>query len=358
VPLSVELLRPTVLVKILVAYAAIHELNVAHGDIRKENILVLRDGSVRILDFEMSYIVPENDRELIRAETDEVFVMLQDLRPDILEERDIYERTALDHAAFNRQAKAVEMLLKANAKTNVQDRCGRTALHQAALIGDLDIIRMLINAGADVSLNDTRGWTASVMAMTHGHLEAVKVLQQFAVSPNMILLQLAVESGNSENVKAALEHNKAVAEPGRTFLHVAEDPKIIKMLIDAGPDVDARDYKERTALHVAIEMQREEIVQVLIDAGVGVHAKDIHGRTALHVATREKQTEIVKILVGAGADVNAQDNEGITLLHIAAEDEQSEIIQILTDAGADISAPNNEGRMVMQRKEVKEDAGT
>jgi serine/threonine protein kinase len=36
------------------AFKAIHDLGVLHGDIREDNIMVLKDGSVRIIDFEFS----------------------------------------------------------------------------------------------------------------------------------------------------------------------------------------------------------------------------------------------------------------------------------------------------------------
>jgi serine/threonine protein kinase len=65
--------------KVVAAYKMLHEHGVLHGDIRSENVLVLRDGSVRIIDFDNASILPEKDIKLTLREDDEVRVMLNGL---------------------------------------------------------------------------------------------------------------------------------------------------------------------------------------------------------------------------------------------------------------------------------------
>lgn len=60
---------------IIAAYAAIHKLGVVHGDIRAENVLVLKDESVRIIDFENGSTNADIDQ--IEAEKEEVDRMLE-----------------------------------------------------------------------------------------------------------------------------------------------------------------------------------------------------------------------------------------------------------------------------------------
>ena len=61
----------------IAAYKTLHELGILHGDIRGENILVLRDGSVRIIDFDNASILPEEDINLTLREDDEVAIMFE-----------------------------------------------------------------------------------------------------------------------------------------------------------------------------------------------------------------------------------------------------------------------------------------
>jgi RIO-like serine/threonine protein kinase len=65
---------------VLEAYSALHKLKVLHGDIRRENIIVLKDGSVRIFYFEYGDIVVENVDNLLMDEDTEVALMLQELK--------------------------------------------------------------------------------------------------------------------------------------------------------------------------------------------------------------------------------------------------------------------------------------
>ena len=68
---------------ILDAYEALHDLGIIHGDVRKQNILVLKDESVRIIDFETGRVV-EDEKELIdviEVEEDEVEVLIDTLKP-------------------------------------------------------------------------------------------------------------------------------------------------------------------------------------------------------------------------------------------------------------------------------------
>jgi serine/threonine protein kinase len=62
--------------RVVAAYKALHEHGVLHSDVRRENVLVLRDGSVRIIDFDNASILPEEDIKLTLREDDEVELML------------------------------------------------------------------------------------------------------------------------------------------------------------------------------------------------------------------------------------------------------------------------------------------
>ena len=120
---------------------------------------------------------------------------------------------------------------------------------------------------------------------------------------------------------------------------------VAKLLIAAGADVNAWDNKVgETALICAarktyvLEADSERnksknmaMVKLLIEAGANVNDKDGYGRTALIYAAKKNSVDLVKILIEAGADVNVKDGYGNTALYYALK---SDVKELLRAAGA------------------------
>ena len=78
-----------------------------------------------------------------------------------------------------------------------------------------------------------------------------------------------------------------------------------------------------------------EIVKLLLNAGADIDKQDNHGDTALIYAAIKNNIEIVKLLLNSGADIDKQNNNGDTALIYAAYRNNLEIVEILLDYGAD-----------------------
>ena len=155
-------------------------------------------------------------------------------------------------------------------------------------------------------------------------------------------LLLAAAAGNLEtgaNVQAR-------TVTGVTALMLAEDPVIVRMLLDAGADVDLRDFQGKTALSISVFREDPAVLQLLIGAGADVQARTELGKTVLNGAVGPvDDPEIIEALIAAGADVNAKDNVGWTPLLAAAQStEHPENIELLLAAGADATAKSYEGK--------------
>ena len=75
----------------------------------------------------------------------------------------------------------------------------------------------------------------------------------------------------------------------------------MKILLDAGADVNARDSLEQTPLHKIATSKHLGIAKLLIRAGADVEARDATQRTALDYAAAENSAPLVGLPIDHGA---------------------------------------------------------
>ncbi len=126
---------------------------------------------------------------------------------------------------------------------------------------------------------------------------------------------------------------------------------LVSDLIVLGANVDWQDEDNDgwAPLHGAARDGRVEIVRMLIDAGANVNVQTNYGKTPLHWAAWNGRVEVVRMLIGAGADVNLKDNDGWTPLHVAAGYGRVEIARMLIDAKADLNVQDNSEQTPLHR---------
>ena len=74
-------------------------------------------------------------------------------------------------------------------------------------------------------------------------------------------------------------------------------------------------------LNLAASNNNSSMIRVLMDAGADPNARNDHGETLLHIAAANNpDTTVIAALIAAGVDPNARDNYGSTPLHSAALD--------------------------------------
>ena len=144
------------------------------------------------------------------------------------------------------------------------------------------------------------------------------------------------------------------------------DIDLVRVLLEAGAAVNARNQAGNTPLHLAV-MQRhdEEMVRALLEAGANANARNRNDEMPLHEATLHGDIDLVHLLLEAGAAVNARDGAGNTALHYALSfgnrilhmlrakgintplhlvgNGPAELVRALLEAGADPTLRNNEG---------------
>jgi len=143
--------------------------------------------------------------------------------------------------------------------------------------------------------------------------------------------------------------DREATEEEVAFLDAAMDgdAQLVKECLENGVDVNATyDDDGIGALMQAAAGGHAEVVKVLLDAEAEVDARDREGMTAFLVAVdacgsnhgdieiEETYWAVMRLLAGAGADVNAKDGEGRTAMAIAKEYEDQRALGVLAELGA------------------------
>lgn len=139
-----------------------------------------------------------------------------------------------------------------------------------------------------------------------------------------------------------------------------EDFEVVKKYIATKKNVNIKDKSNgKTMLHVAAQSGNFELVKLLIDAGAKVNAKDAEGRTPLLMVggdDEENALKIFKFLIAKGADVNVRDkdNYGMTLLMMACDDDNLEGVKFFLSAGANPNLKDDDGETAMMKTTSEE----
>jgi ankyrin repeat protein len=256
--------------------------------------------------------------------------------------------TPFMYAVLYTDAPTLERLIKQGADPNKRNDAGATALMWAAL--DLEKTRVLVAHGADVNASSDDARTPLMIAAGRpGGAPVVKLLLAHGANPNPTknpaadsspLLEASL-AGDVESMQALLAGGAEVKDTGGVALGnvagagcakcvdllvarnldaaqytialqmvaVGDNPKLVRLFLDRGADVNAVDPTGRTALVYAAvsDLLPVEQVKMLIDKKVDVNARSQHprsadtGRTALDLARLHGNTAVVDLLLQAGA---------------------------------------------------------
>lgn len=140
----------------------------------------------------------------------------------------------------------------------------------------------------------------------------------------------AAQNGHADSIRRLIADTTDITvdtrdAQGRSALHFVPLGKghkssatVVDALIELGAELDARDDKGQTALHIAAVNGNATVCQLLLDRGADVNARDENNQTALHRLANAPESmvypwlEVVNVLLASGADVTLRDENGAT----------------------------------------------
>ena len=190
-----------------------------------------------------------------------------------------------------------------------------TPLHAALRGKRLRVLQVLLSHSVDVDVRDSDGRTPLHLAASDGLLEATQMLIDHRADTNA-----------RDNSGSAPLHQTVMGS-----YTILNDKKfgIMRLLLENGAKVNARNDAGSTALLLVANKGNLEATESLLKCGASVHVPNREGRTPLHCASRGGYPHIIRILLEYGADMDAQDNERATPLHLAARNGMIEAAQLL-----------------------------
>lgn len=87
--------------------------------------------------------------------------------------------------------------------------------------------------------------------------------------------------------------------------------------------------RDRVTLPILIREGKHDLVKSIIRAGYDVNAKGLWNRTVLHDAISSSNSELVDTIISSGAHINSRDSDGFTPLQIAVRLKQLELTDLL-----------------------------
>ncbi|XP_070933617.1 ankyrin repeat domain-containing protein 18A isoform X6 [Macaca nemestrina] len=130
----------------------------------------------------------------------------------------------------------------------------------------------------------------------------------------------------------------------RTVLHLAcahGRVEVVTLLLSRSCQIDICDRLNRTPLMKAVHCQEEACAIILLEHGANPNIKDIYGNTALHYAVYNKGTSLAEKLLSHHANIEALNEEGNTPLLFAINSRRQQMVEFLLKNQANIHAVDN-----------------
>jgi len=206
-----------------------------------------------------------------------------------------------------------------------------------------EVLHLFMSAGASRTDQKDKDLALAAAARS-GKLDAVRSLIAYGANPNA---DMSRYDGLSQKLRAQYPMNGS----GSVLIDAATsgNAEVVGEILRYHPDLEARGFRQETAIFALGESHSDDqpgarvaCLQMLVQAGANVNARNFDGDTPLH---RNYLDDLEAELLRLGADVNARNNNGETPLFTNVDDDA---IDLFISHGADLTLRDKKGRTVFE----------
>lgn len=283
---------------------------------------------------------------------------------DLEEKTEIYPLVAATKGGFETM---VTILLEHGADPNLSNTSDPPPLHEAARLGSTTMVRVLLEHGADPNAlgkqgsrvkrgydYDAKRETCPLFeAASRGFTSVVSVPLKHGADPyptygSTSPISKAAQLGHEGIVQLVLHakarDSKIQDEQRQSALRMASangHRKVVRLLLEAGADINASNWEKRTALLLAAENGQISIARLLLNRGAREDISDNKGRSPIFAATEKGLDLMVQAILLSTGKPDVQNGDGNTPLCVSAARGHEKVVEVLLEFGADRTLSNN-----------------
>ncbi|KAL9083000.1 MAG: hypothetical protein Q9165_008696 [Trypethelium subeluteriae] len=260
------------------------------------------------------------------------------------EDRD--SQRPLHEAAMWGSVDVMKIILSSITEIDDPDKRGRTALHESSWAGFKDCVQILVENGADPNGVDYHQRTPLFFACLGDSQHTIPTIKFLLDTLRQRKISISDINRPTKRMRTPLRQAAA-----HGFTEIVDD---LLQMIKSAEDIDkdaminkADTRKRRTSLHCACYRGKTDCVRLLLEAGADVNIVDQGGKTALVLAyeqwalsSQSSFEDIVDLLIDKDPVVATKDAE---LLATAAVNGSKRILEKLHSLEADLNKPDQYG---------------